>query len=489
MNEQSQILYKILVVNVSPNSNYSSSSLVIKATEDLFSDSFVSTIGVDFKTLNFEHNKEKIKLQIWDTAGQERFRTITQSYQRSANGVVLLCDLSGENILDALKGQLDYFSENCPHISSILIVGNTDPQKINIISDEILNSFSIEKGCSYISICIENNHNCKLAFETLGIQIYEDKKFTLQTAIAQIKSSECQNTISMKFKNLNNSDAEKLAETIKSGKFPNGLSLDLRKNSIGNAGANILAEAVTESKKYIKINLEGNDNIDQNIIIDISTRAQVNRFINTNIHLCFNFIFVMNNYNFHYENIIPKDIQHLICFFLLQNINHIVYENTDHFSIREKAYAELGFFKDVNTKCAAIEKKLNRDNFSMEKEFNTLTNEVLRLTEANPILTLQLIEKVYNAIIKQEKQYSDCGYFGGSNIKDAQIKFLEGKFLAVLKYALNNSDDKFTISNIVNKSKLMEHNNYIGRNDAEILLEDHLNHNPIIISPGKMNKK
>ncbi|XP_009956191.1 PREDICTED: putative Rab-43-like protein ENSP00000330714 [Leptosomus discolor] len=33
-------------------------------------------------------------LQIWDTAGQERFRTITQSYYRSANGAILAYDIS-----------------------------------------------------------------------------------------------------------------------------------------------------------------------------------------------------------------------------------------------------------------------------------------------------------------------------------------------------------------------------------------------------------
>ncbi|XP_010615894.1 ras-related protein Rab-43 isoform X2 [Fukomys damarensis] len=33
-------------------------------------------------------------LQIWDTAGQERFRTITQSYYRSANGAILAYDIT-----------------------------------------------------------------------------------------------------------------------------------------------------------------------------------------------------------------------------------------------------------------------------------------------------------------------------------------------------------------------------------------------------------
>uniref|UniRef100_A0A1B0CHW2 Uncharacterized protein n=2 Tax=Lutzomyia longipalpis TaxID=7200 RepID=A0A1B0CHW2_LUTLO len=53
-----------------------------------------NTIGVDFsmKTINIEG--KKIKLQIWDTAGQERFRTITQSYYRSANGVIIVYDIT-----------------------------------------------------------------------------------------------------------------------------------------------------------------------------------------------------------------------------------------------------------------------------------------------------------------------------------------------------------------------------------------------------------
>ncbi|XP_071960187.1 ras-related protein Rab-43-like [Antedon mediterranea] len=53
-----------------------------------------ATIGVDFtmKTLNIDG--ARVKLQVWDTAGQERFRTITQSYYRSANGVVLAYDIT-----------------------------------------------------------------------------------------------------------------------------------------------------------------------------------------------------------------------------------------------------------------------------------------------------------------------------------------------------------------------------------------------------------
>ena len=50
--------------------------------DDTYTESYISTIGVDFKIRTIEIDGKTIKLQIWDTAGQERFRTITSSYYR-----------------------------------------------------------------------------------------------------------------------------------------------------------------------------------------------------------------------------------------------------------------------------------------------------------------------------------------------------------------------------------------------------------------------
>jgi Ras-related protein Rab-18 len=45
--------------------------------------------GVDFKLKYLTVGDKKLKLTIWDTAGQERFRTLTSSYYRGAQGIVL----------------------------------------------------------------------------------------------------------------------------------------------------------------------------------------------------------------------------------------------------------------------------------------------------------------------------------------------------------------------------------------------------------------
>lgn len=46
--------------------------------------------GVDFKVKYETVNGRRLKLAIWDTAGQERFRTLTSSYYRGAQGIILV---------------------------------------------------------------------------------------------------------------------------------------------------------------------------------------------------------------------------------------------------------------------------------------------------------------------------------------------------------------------------------------------------------------
>ncbi|CAM8978897.1 unnamed protein product [Rhodiola kirilowii] len=53
-------------------------------------DSYISTIGVDFKIRTVEQDSKSMKLQSWDTAGQERFRTITRSYYRGEHEIIVV---------------------------------------------------------------------------------------------------------------------------------------------------------------------------------------------------------------------------------------------------------------------------------------------------------------------------------------------------------------------------------------------------------------
>ena len=44
-----------------------------------------------------------MKLKIWDTAGQERFRTITTTYFRGAQGIILVYDVTDKRTFNSIR--------------------------------------------------------------------------------------------------------------------------------------------------------------------------------------------------------------------------------------------------------------------------------------------------------------------------------------------------------------------------------------------------
>ena len=147
-------LFKILLIG---SSGVGKSSLLIRYCDDIFSDSYSSTIGVDFrvKTIVLPKNNKKAKLQIWDTAGQERFRCITKAYYRGTNAIIIVFDLADDNWRTDINFWLNEIQNTISNVHDcIIFVGNkADTIEYKLFRETIENEISeYAKSLDYMFI-------------------------------------------------------------------------------------------------------------------------------------------------------------------------------------------------------------------------------------------------------------------------------------------------------------------------------------------------
>uniref|UniRef100_A0A1B6JZ11 Ras-related protein Rab-43 n=1 Tax=Homalodisca liturata TaxID=320908 RepID=A0A1B6JZ11_9HEMI len=133
-----------------------------------------NTIGVDFSMKTVTVDGKKVKLQIWDTAGQERFRTITQSYYRSANGVIIVYDITKRSSFLGLQRWIEEVRRYTASNVMLVLIGN----KCDLETLREVEFAEAEAMCEYIPEILyvmetsaRENTNVEHAFMCLATEL------------------------------------------------------------------------------------------------------------------------------------------------------------------------------------------------------------------------------------------------------------------------------------------------------------------------------
>lgn len=153
---------KLLLIG---DSGVGKSCLLLRFSDNSFTPSFITTIGIDFKIRTIELEGKRIKLQIWDTAGQERFRTITTAYYRGAMGILLLYDVTNEESYENIRNWMANIQENAAETVNKVLVGNKcDLAAKRKIPTEKGQQLADEYGMPFFETSAKTNENVEEAF-------------------------------------------------------------------------------------------------------------------------------------------------------------------------------------------------------------------------------------------------------------------------------------------------------------------------------------
>lgn len=163
-------LLKLLLIG---DSGVGKSCILLRYSDDSFTQSYITTIGIDFKIKQINTGGSKVKLQIWDTAGQERFRTITTAYYRGAMGILLVYDVTDEASFGAVENWMRQIDANAnKDVVKLLIANKCDcDEKDRKVTSADGKSIADKYGMKFFETSAKMNVNIDEAFSTIAEDI------------------------------------------------------------------------------------------------------------------------------------------------------------------------------------------------------------------------------------------------------------------------------------------------------------------------------
>ena len=143
------------------------SCILVRFSDDIFDDNYVTTIGVDFRFKTMAIKNKIVKIQIWDTAGQERYRSITTAYYRGAAAIIICCDCTNRESFDNIKNWIEEISKYTDNdsVDKIVFLNKCDLNEERCIKKEEIEQSEKENGIKILEVSAKTGEGIDAGFE------------------------------------------------------------------------------------------------------------------------------------------------------------------------------------------------------------------------------------------------------------------------------------------------------------------------------------
>ena len=185
-------LFKFVLIG---DSGVGKSCLILRFCDDTYTESFISTIGVDFKLRTIEVNQKIIKLQIWDTCARPYFRnTNTNVPFRGAHGIIVVFDVTDQASFSNVKQwfqEIDRYA--CENVNRILVGCKCDLVTKTVVNYATAQNFVDLYGLQYFECSSKYGINVNDMFSAFALEVYTrvvEPVKTQQSATLKVKRKE-----------------------------------------------------------------------------------------------------------------------------------------------------------------------------------------------------------------------------------------------------------------------------------------------------------
>lgn len=147
-------------------------SLVQRFVKSIFSEKYLTTVGVKIDKKTMILGSESVDLMLWDLQGEDEFQSLQVSYLRGSSGYFLVADGTREWTLDKATELRDKVEESVGKLPFLLLVNKADLQESWEIEESKLSAL-MDSGWTIIKTSAKSGQGVEEAFGTLALKTLE----------------------------------------------------------------------------------------------------------------------------------------------------------------------------------------------------------------------------------------------------------------------------------------------------------------------------
>lgn len=147
-------------------------SLVARFVQSLFSERYMTTVGVKIDKKIVNATGRDVCLVLWDLHGDDEYQRIRPAYLRGASGYFLVADGTRKSTLDQARVLQQNVEQNLGPIPFLVLLNKDDLTEEWEIQEEDIDLLT-EQGWTVLSTSAKSGHNVEQAFLTLAERMIE----------------------------------------------------------------------------------------------------------------------------------------------------------------------------------------------------------------------------------------------------------------------------------------------------------------------------